>query len=112
MAHLAVVLPSGLSLHSAGRKSAGRATHVRKFDGDHAAWRLMAWRELDICDLGRLSRGDARRIPEVRDAVGWIVNAGEARRDVHARCGRMGILQGREHSDGEGAVAIHVQPYR
>src|SRR6185436_14690301 len=105
MAHLAVVLPAGLSLHSAGRKSARRATNVRKFDGDHAAWRLVARRQLDICDLGRLSRSDARRIPGVREAMGWIANAGEALRDVRTRRGRMGIFQGREHSDGHVAVA-------
>ncbi len=55
VAHLAIHIPARLSLYPAWRQSAWRNAALHQYLHHDAAWRLMARRELDIRDLGRVA---------------------------------------------------------
>ena len=52
-----ISLVARLPLHTAGRQSTGQHSHVRQPHDYHAFGWTLAWSELDICCLGRDSRG-------------------------------------------------------
>ena len=55
--HITLVeLAEGLSLHSAGREPAWAGALLRRFDGDDAARRAVARRQLDFRRVGRIAR--------------------------------------------------------
>ncbi len=56
MAHFAFVVVERLSIRHIGWQSTGAGANIHQFDGHDAAWRPMAWCQLDICDLGWSAR--------------------------------------------------------
>src|SRR5260370_5870775 len=52
MAYDTFKFPARLPLYSVGWKSAWRGEALRKLVCDDAAWRAVAWSELDVCHLG------------------------------------------------------------
>ena len=56
LAHDAVPVPARLSLYSAGRQPARPDLALCQPDDHDAARRLVAWRSLDICGVGRTAR--------------------------------------------------------
>ena len=56
LAHYPFILAARLSLHSARRQPRRAATHICQHDHHDDARRTVAWRELDVRDLGRSAR--------------------------------------------------------
>src|SRR5439155_12202084 len=55
LAHLAVALAPRLPVHPPRRSPQGNRRPVPQPDPHHAAWRAMAWRELDVHRMGLVS---------------------------------------------------------
>lgn len=70
--HHPVGIPAALSVYSARRQPGGRSPALPQSDHRHAAGRHLAWRGLDLCDLGPVPWPAARGQP-------WVPGAGGAR---------------------------------
>jgi len=92
LAHLALELSAGLRLHSVRRQPKWRGQNVSQPDVDHADWRPVAWRELDVRRLGWLSRTAAGLPPPICGDLGSRAGVGSARKHVLPGRHRMGAV--------------------
>src|SRR5690606_9674381 len=110
LAHLAVDVVARLSLHPARRLEAGRPAHVRRAAADHAARRPLAWRRLDLRDLGCLSRvlADLRALARATAAAAprSVALAGVLRADPARLAVLSRAVLGRDAGDARRALAL------
>src|SRR6202023_1634841 len=87
LAHDAVAVSARLSLYPARRQQARRRAALREPDDHDGAWRALAWRGLDICDLGDAARRVSLHQPRLEQL--WTrgraaLRAGGKYRGVHS----------------------------
>ena len=112
LAHHAVGVAARLRLHPARRQPARRGAHLLRADGDDAARRPVARRELDVRGLGRPARTvpvgrthAARALRRLAAARPGAVRAGAA--DLCAGQRDLGVLPRRQLRRGVVAAARH-----
>src|ERR1035441_1004171 len=101
MAHDPIAVPTRLPVHPARRKPRFAAVHIPQPDDHDGARRTVAWRRVDVRDLGCLSRGgtDRRACPSREDqgtrvaAVASHLPSRRARLDRVPRTERRRVLE-------------------